>query len=152
MSVPPIPAAYTAITPYLVVEGAAALIDFVKAAFGAEEVLRMPRPDGAVGHAELRIDGAALMLGEACAGYGAMPASLYLYRPDVDAVYARALAAGAVSERGPEDLFYGDRVASVRDAHGNRWSIATHIEDVPPEDLPARAAAAFGQAPSGLGA
>lgn len=150
MNVKPIPDGYTAITPYLIVNDAAALIDFLEAAFGAETVMRMPRPDGAVGHAELRIDGAALMLGEGCEQFGAMPASLYLYRPDVDADYARALAAGATPVRAPEDMFYGDRVATVRDRHGNVWSIGTHIEDVPPGELPARAAAAFGQAPSGI--
>ncbi|HNI21957.1 MAG TPA: VOC family protein, partial [Plasticicumulans sp.] len=139
MSVKPIPDGYTAVTPYLVVRDAASLLGFIQAAFDAELVMRMPRPDGALAHAELRIGGAALMLGEACEQLGEMPASLYLYLPDVDAAYARALTAGATAVRAPEDMFYGDRVASVRDAHGNLWSIGTHIEDVPPEELPARA-------------
>lgn len=150
MSVKPIPDGYTAVTPYLVVRDAASLLGFIQAAFDAELVMRMPRPDGALAHAELRIGGAALMLGEACEQLGEMPASLYLYLPDVDAAYARALTAGATAVRAPEDMFYGDRVASVRDAHGNLWSIGTHIEDVPPGELPARAAAAYGQPPSGV--
>ena len=97
MSVKPIPDGYTAVTPYLVVHDAASLVGFLQSAFGAEVVMRMPRPDGAIAHAELRIGGAALMLGEACERMGEMPASLYLYLPGVDAVHARALAAGAVT-------------------------------------------------------
>ena len=140
--VKPIPDGYTAITPYLVVEGAAGYIDFLVNAFGAVERLRVPMPQGGIGHAEVEIDGAALMLADALPPeFPPTSTLIHLYVADCDAVYARALAAGAASVAGPADQFYGDRLARVTDPCGNHWSISTHVEDVTPEDLQARLAA-----------
>ncbi len=137
MSVKPVPDGYHSVTPYLTVKGAAQLIGFLKEAFGAEETFRMG--GDRVMHAEVRIGDSMVMLGDA--PDQPMPAMIHLYMPDVDAVYRRALTAGATSEREPADQFYGDRSAGVRDAFGNVWWIATHVEDVPPEELQRRAAA-----------
>ena len=122
---------FRSITPYLLVSDAARLIDFLKAAFGAHEVLRVPREDGIVLHAELQVGDSVLELGQAGtakdAQWKAMPAALHLYVPDTDATYRRALAAGASSTQEPHDTSYGDRGASVVDPCGNHWFIATHI-------------------------
>jgi uncharacterized glyoxalase superfamily protein PhnB len=143
MAVKAIPDGYHAITPYLVVPGVAKLLDFLKEAFGAEETHpRMTRPDGTVMHAEVRIGDSRVMLGEASDRFPAMPGSLYLYVPDTDALYRRALAAGATSLMEPADQFYGDRNAGVKDPSGNAWWIATHKEDVSHEELVRRAQAA----------
>ena len=136
-----IPDEYHSIQPYLIVKGAAKFIDFMKEAFGAEETFRMPGPDGSIGHAEVRIGDSVVMLSDATV-LGPMPATLLLYVEDCDAVYKRALAAGGRSEREPADQFYGDRSAGVNDAFGNRWWIHTHVEDVPPDEMAKRAAAA----------
>ena len=141
MAVKPIPAGYHTVTPYLVVPGAAQLIDFMKQALGAEELSRMDRPDGTVMHAEVKIGDSRVMLGEAGGEVDPMPAMLHLYVEDADAVYQRALQAGATSLREPEDQFYGDRLGGVKDAFGNQWWLATHIEDVSPEEMARRAAA-----------
>lgn len=141
MAVKAVPDEYHTVQPYLIVDGAAKLIDFVTQAFGAEERMRMPGPDGKIMHAEVQIGDSVIMLADANADFGAMPTTVLLYMEDVDAVYKKALAAGATSERGPEDMFYGDRSAGVRDAFGNRWWIHTHIEDVSPEEMGKRAAA-----------
>lgn len=146
-NVKPVPAGYHSVTPYLMVDGAAALIDFLKEAFEAVETERLPGPDGKVGHAEVRIGDSVVMMGEGDR-YGVMPAAIYLYVPDVDACYARALAAGATSLMEPADQFYGDRSGGVKDAFGNLWFVATHKEDVSPEELARRAEArAKGSAP-----
>ena len=142
MAVKPIPDGFHSVTPYLVVPGVAGLIDFLKQAFDATEVhQRMTQPDGAVMHAEVRIGDSILMMGEPRGDFQAMPASFYLYVPDTDAVYRRAIQAGATSLMEPADQFYGDRNAGVKDASGNLWWIATHIEDVSPDELAKRAAA-----------
>ena len=142
MAVKPIPDGYHSVTPYLVVEGANALIDFAKQAFDAVETYRMPGPGGAVMHAEIRIGDSMVMLADAQgADNPPMPAVIYLYVPDADDYYKRALAAGASSLREPADQFYGDRSAGVVDAFGNKWWLATHIEDVSPEELAKRAQA-----------
>jgi PhnB protein len=142
MPVKPIPEGYHSVTPYLVVPGAGRLIEFLKEAFKAEEVERMSQPDGTVLHAEVRIGDSIIMMGEASDKFPAMPAAIYLYVPDVDAVYKRALAAGAASTMEPANQFYGDRNAGVKDPSGNLWWIATHVEDVPREEMAKRAAAA----------
>ena len=142
MPVKPIPEGYHSVTPYLVVPGAGRLIEFLKEAFKAEEVERMSQPDGTVMHAEVRIGDSIIMMGEASGKFPAMPAAIYLYVPDVDAVYKRALAAGAASTMEPANQFYGDRNAGVKDPSGNLWWIATHVEDVPREEMAKRAAAA----------
>ena len=138
MGVNPIPEGYRTVTPYLVVEGAATVLDFVKQAFGAEEKFRMEAPDGKIGHAEAQIGDSMVMLGDAGEEHPAMPAMIHLYVDDCDATYERALAAGATSEREPTDQFYGDRSAGVRDSAGNLWWIATHVEDVPEEEMAKR--------------
>lgn len=139
MAVRHIPDGYHTITPFLVAEGTARLIDFIKQAFGAEEIERMAAPDGTVMHAELRIGDSMLMFGEAQGEWKAIPSMLYLYVKDVDATFAQALRAGATSMRAVADQFYGDRNGTVRDAWGNIWSIGTHIEDVSPEEMRRRA-------------
>jgi len=139
MPVKPIPDGYHSITPYLIVNGAAKVIDFLKQAFGAEETIRMPSPYGGIGHAEVRIGDSVVMLADAGGPYLAKPGNLMLYVPNVDEVYKKALAAGAKSDREPADQFYGDRSAGVVDSAGNRWWISTHVEDVPPDELRRRA-------------
>ena len=142
MAVKPIPDGYHSVTPYLVVEGANALIDFAKQALDAEETFRMPGPGGVIMHAELRIGDSMVMLADAQgADNPPMPAMIHLYVPDADDYYKRALAAGASSLREPADQVYGDRSAGVEDAFGNKWWLATHIEDVSPEELAKRAEA-----------
>jgi PhnB protein len=126
------------------VQGAGKLIDFMKAAFGAQEMFRMPMPDGSIGHAEMRIGNSAIMLAEASSQFKAMPACLQLYLEDVDAVYARAVAAGATPIAEPKDQFYGDRRGGVQDMCGNNWWVATHIENVSHEEMKRRMDAAAG--------
>jgi uncharacterized glyoxalase superfamily protein PhnB len=140
MTVSAIPKGHNAVSPYLVVEGAAKLIDFSKAVFGAEEVSRMDRPDGGIMHAEVRIRDTIVMIGEPMGNSPQSPAMLHVYVDDVDEVYRRALAAGANSLREPVDMFYGDRISMVADPFGNRWAISTHKEDVSPEEMARRAA------------
>jgi PhnB protein len=139
-----IPEGYHSVTPYLVVQGAGKLIDFMKAAFGAQEIFRMPMPDGSIGHAELRIGDSMIMLGEARDQWKAMPTTLQLYLEDVDAAYARAVAAGGTPVAEPQNQFYGDRRGGVQDMCGNYWWMATHIEDVSEEEMKRRMEAAAG--------
>ena len=135
------PAGYQSITPALVVRNAHRAIDFYKQAFGAEEVSRMPGPDGKIMHAELRIGDSVFMLGEENAAWGALsplstngnPGSLHLYVPDADAAYEHALASGCEVRMPIEDAFWGDRYAKVRDPFGHEWGIATRVKDLTPE-------------------
>jgi uncharacterized glyoxalase superfamily protein PhnB len=140
MAVQPIPDGFHTVTPYLLVSDAARLIEFLKLAFGAEEVHRTARPDGGIMHAQVRVGDSAVMMGEVGGEWKPMPSMLYLYVADTDAAYKRALQAGATSMMEPADQFYGDRNAGVKDHCGNLWWIATHIEDVSPEELARRAA------------
>jgi len=142
MAVRPIPEGYHSVTPYMVAQGTAKLIDFITQAFGGEEVERLATPDGMVMHAEVRIGDSILMLGESQGEWQPMPAALYLYVNDVDATYARALAAGATPVKEVANQFYGDRNGTVRDSWGNLWSIGTHVEDVPLDEMRRRAQAA----------
>lgn len=142
MAVKPIPEGYHTVTPYLVVEGAAGLIDFLKQAFDAQEVFRMPGPNDTVGHAEVKIGDSMIMLADAGAEHPARPCMICLYVEDVDTLYQRAVAAGATSIKEPANQFYGDRSGGVTDASGMQWWISTHIEDVSPEELQKRAAVA----------
>lgn len=142
MAVKPVPDGYHSVTPYLVVAGASRIIEFAKQAFDARELVRMPGPNNTIGHAEIRIGDSVVMMADAGATHPARPATLMLYVPNVDEVYRRALKAGGRSEREPTDQFYGDRSAGVSDPAGNQWWIATHVEDVTPEELQRRAAAA----------
>lgn len=144
----PIPEPHKGGVPYLSIDGAAKALEFYKAAFGAEEVFRMPFGDK-IGHAEIRIGAAPVMMSEmgmagapqAPAQLGGSSFSLLVYVPDVDALCARAVAAGAVVVMPLEDRFYGDRVVLLRDPFGHFWNFATHVEDVPPDELFRRAAA-----------
>jgi PhnB protein len=140
MAVKPVPDGYHTITPFLNVKGTAELIDFLKAALGAEEVMRMPGPGGGVMHAEVSIGNSRLMLSEAMQT-APSSSSFYLYVNDVDALYKRAVSAGATSQSPPTDQFWGDRMATVKDSFGNTWSIATHKEDPSPEEIAKRMAA-----------
>jgi PhnB protein len=137
------PDGYHTVTPYLVVNGVPKLVEFLQQAFGAEEISRHTNPDGSIMHAEVRIGDSRVMMGEASEQWKAMPAMLHLYVDDTDAAYRRALEAGATSVREPADQFYGDRSAGVQDHSGNQWWLATHIEDVTPEEMQARHEAAM---------
>ena len=140
------------LAPHLVCRGAAAAIAFYEAAFGAEEVLRLPTKDGRIVHARLLIGGALLMLLDENEAWGALspatlngtPVTLHLYVDDVDAVFARAVAAGATARMPPADMFWGDRYGVVIDPFGHSWSLATHIKDVSEAELRAAAAAMGG--------
>ena len=140
-AVKPIPDNYHTVTPYLVVPGVAKLIDFLKQTFDAKELVRMPGPGGGVAHAEIKIGDSVVMMGEPMGPQPTMPAQLYVYVKDVDAVYKKALAAGGTSVRDLADQFYGDRNGTVQDPCGNHWGIATHKEDVSPEEMKKRMAA-----------
>jgi PhnB protein len=141
MAVKAIPDGYHSITPYLVGPDASGLLEFLKKAFGAVEMFRMNDPSGKVRHAEVKIGDSMVMLGEASDQHPALPSMLYVYVENADKVYQNALAAGAMSVMAPMNQFYGDRSGAVKDASGNTWWIATHVEDVPPEELARRAQA-----------
>jgi PhnB protein len=144
-----IPDGYPQVTPYLCVDGAAAAIEFYGRVFGATERMRMDGPDGTIGHAELQLGDGLVMLSDPFPGMGQLspraiggtPVTISLYVEDVDAVHARALEAGATELRSVADQFYGDRIGVFEDPFGHRWSVATHIEDVPPDEMARRAAA-----------
>ena len=138
----PIPEGFHTVTPYLLVEGCAGLIEFLKAGFSAAETSRHAWPDGRIMNAQMKIGSSMVMLGDAPAGYPPMKSMLYLYVPDVDAVYNRAVAAGGKVVAAPVDQFYGDRSGAVSDPCGNVWWISTRKEDVREEDLAMRARAA----------
>jgi PhnB protein len=148
----PIPDGYHSVTPYLVVDGGARAIEFYKQAFGATELFRMDGPDGRIAHAEIKIGDSHVMLGDESPemgsrgpqSFGGSPVSLMLYVEDVDATVGRAVEAGAELTRPVADQFYGDRTGGVKDPFGHAWYIATHVEDVPVEELKRRAAAAHG--------
>lgn len=143
MAVEPVPHGFHTVTPYLVLSGVARLIDFLKEAFDAKEMHRSTRPDGTVMHAQVMIGDSPVMMGEVFGDFQPKTAALYLYVPDTDGLYKRAVDAGAVSTMEPMDQFYGDRNAGVKDFAGNEWWIATHIEDVPAGELEKRAAEAM---------
>lgn len=146
-AVKPIPEGYSTVTPYLIIKGAAEAIEFYKNAFGAQELFRMPMPDGRVGHAEIQIGDARIMLAEEVEemghrspqSLGGCPVGFVVYVENVDTEFQRAIDAGATLVRPLEDKFYGDRMGSVRDPFGYEWSLGTHIEDVAPEEMARRA-------------
>lgn len=150
--VKPIPEGYPRVIPYLTVEGASAAIDFYVDVFGARERVRMPAPEGKIGHAELEFGDAMVMLadafpdmdGQTPQSIGGTPVTMMVYVEDVDAVFGRARAAGATVAREVEDQFYGDRGGTFVDPFGHKWFVATHIEDISPEEMDRRAAAAMG--------
>jgi PhnB protein len=140
-----LPEGYHCVIPYLIVDNANAAIDFYKQAFGAEEVMRFQQPNGKIGHAELMIGDAHIMLADEAPHIGALsaksvggtPVSIMIYVPNVDQVVDRALKAGAKLDRAVSDQFYGDRNGGVTDPFGHKWWIATHVKDVSPEDMEA---------------
>jgi PhnB protein len=137
MAAKAIPDGYHSVTPHLMVRGGAQLIDFLKQAFGAEEKSRTLGPGGIM-HAEVKIGDSMVMLSDAMGGVDPMPMVLFLYVEDADAVYKRALQAGGTSIQELKDQFWGDRAGAVKDDFGNVWWIATHVEDVSPEELKRR--------------
>jgi len=141
MAISYIPEGSPTVTPYLAVKGVAALIDFLKAVFDAQEIDRIALPDGRIMNAAVTIGNSRLMMGDP-GDRPPEPAMLYVYVPDCDAVYAKAMAAGATSLMAPADMFYGDRSGAVQDASGNKWWIATRKEDVSHDEIVRRAVAA----------
>jgi|ERR1700735_4010101 PhnB protein len=141
-----IPDGYRTVTPYLIIDGAARAIEFYKTAFGATEKFRFPTPDGKIGHAELQIGDCVIMLadesparGALCPGrVGGTPVALMLYTEGVDKVVDRAVTQGATLQRPVADQFYGDRTGTILDPFGHQWHVATHIEDVTPEEMQRR--------------
>ncbi|HZI49960.1 MAG TPA: VOC family protein [Pyrinomonadaceae bacterium] len=150
MSVKPIPEGYHSVTPYLIVRGAAAAIDYYTKAFGAKELFRFPAPDGKIGHAEIKIGDAPIMIADEYPdmGYngpqslGGSPVSLMIYVEDVDTVFNRAVESGGTVKEALQDKFYGDRIGTLVDPFGHIWHVATHKEDVSMEEMERRAKAA----------
>ena len=146
--VKPIPDGYHSLTPYLVIDGAAAAMEYYKKAFGATELFRMEH-EGKIGHAEMKIGDSPLMLADLCAEQGhkdpktlgGSPVGLMIYVDDVDAIYPQAIAAGGTEVRPLQDQFYGDRSGTLTDPFGHVWTVATHKEDVTPEEIDKRLAA-----------
>jgi PhnB protein len=150
-NVKPIPEGYHSITPYMVMQGAAAALDFYKKAFGAIELFRMEH-EGKIGHAEIKIGDSPIMLADEQPTMGSVspqtlggtPVSLMIYVEDVDTIYKQAIDAGGVELKALQDQFYGDRSGTLKDPFGHVWTIATHKEDVSPEEMDKRLAAAHG--------
>jgi PhnB protein len=150
--VKPIPDGYPRVTPYLIVDGAVAAIDFYSKVFGATERMRMPSPGDRIGHAELEIGDSLIMLADehpemgirGPKTIGGTPVTISVYVDDVDGVFERAVAEGANATRQVENQFYGDRSGQFEDPFGHRWSVASHVEDVPPDEMEKRAAEAMG--------
>ena len=147
MPVQPIPKGYHSVTPYLVVQNAARAIDFYRRAFGAKEIMRMDGPNGKISHAELKIGDSMIMLSDEMPGIGTRSpqslggstAGIFLYVENVDSVFNQAVSAGAKSDTPLADMFWGDRYGKLTDPFGHSWSLATHIEDVAPEEMKERA-------------
>ncbi|HET7760484.1 MAG TPA: VOC family protein [Gaiellaceae bacterium] len=157
MAVQPIPEGYHSLQIYLAVEDASKAIDFYKKAFGAEETVRMPGPDGSIGHAELQIGDSKLMLSDPFPQSSVRPpserggptASIFMYVDDADALFERAEAAGATVETPLDNMFWGDRFGTLSDPFGHIWSVATHVEDVPEDEMRERASAAMAEMSAG---
>lgn len=146
MSVDPIPEGFTTVTPYLVVEEAEKAIEFYKKAFGAEEIMRAPMPNGKVGHAEIQIGNSRIMLADdfpeagfkGVKAFGGSPINMHLYVEDSDAAFAQAVAAGADIYNEVQTQIWGDRSGQVTDPFGVSWTLSTHVEDVPPDVIQAK--------------
>jgi PhnB protein len=148
MAVKPVPDGYHSVTPYLIIKGASRAIDFYKTAFGAQEIMRFPGPNGTIGHAELRIGDSVIMLADeqqahfrSPESYGGSPVSLMIYVPDVDKTFKQAVDNGAKEIRAVQDQFYGDRSGNLVDPFGHAWTVATHVEDVSEAEMTRRMAA-----------
>lgn len=139
MAVKPVPEGYQTVTPYLTLQNPEAVMDFLKRTFDTQEIEAMRDEQGKVRHAEMKVGTSVLMFGRARDQWTPRPATFYVYVADCDAVYKKALAAGGKSITEPTNQFYGDRHAAVSDSEGNQWWIATHVEDVPPEEMDRRA-------------
>jgi PhnB protein len=156
-NVKPIPDGYPRVTPYLSVDGAADAIDFYTKVFGARERMRMGAPGGKIGHAELELGDSLIMLADESPEMGnrspkttgGTPVTIFVYLEDVDDAFQRALDEGATEVRAVENQFYGDRSGQLEDPFGHRWSVATHVEDVPPEEMQKRAAEMMSGSPTG---
>jgi PhnB protein len=156
-TVDPIPADYPRVSPYLCVDGAADAIRFYSHVLGATERMRIPAPEGKIGHAELMIGDSVIMIADEYPEMdvlgprtvGGTPVTLHVYVPDVDATYERAVSAGAKALRPVANQFYGDRSGTFEDPYGHRWYIASHVEDVAPEEMARRTAEAMQEPPSG---
>jgi PhnB protein len=150
-----IPQGYHSLTPYLVVNDANRAIEYYKQAFKAKETVRMAGPGGKVGHAELKIGDSMLMLSDEMPGnrspqsLGGSPVSIFLYVEDVDSVFNEAVKAGAKADMPPQDMFWGDRFGKLTDPFGHSWALATHIEDVAPEEMKKRSQAFMEQMSQG---
>ena len=150
--VKPIPDGYPQVTPYLCIDGAVDAIEFYGEVLGTKERMRMPAPGGKVGHCELQLGDSVIMLADefpemgvrSPKSVGGTPVTISVYVDDVDNVFERAVKAGAKLLRPVEDQFYGDRAGQFEDPFGHRWSVATHVEDVPPDEMAKRAAAMGG--------
>jgi len=146
--VQPVPTGYAGVTPYLIIRGAARALDFYKKAFGATELMRFPAPGGKIGHAEMKIGDSVVMMADESTEMGhnspqtldGTPVSMLFYVADVDAQFAKALAAGGVVKQPLKDQFYGDRSGTIMDPFGHVWTIATHVEDVSAEEMQRRMA------------
>jgi PhnB protein len=157
MATKPIPDGYHTVSPYLAVEDAARAIEYYTRAFGAKELMRMDAPGGKIGHAELELGDSRILLSDPFpqastqppTALGGTSASMFLYVEDVDAVVKRAVDAGASVTMEVADQFWGDRFGTITDPFGHVWSIATHVEDVPPEEMAERAKAAMAGTSSG---
>jgi PhnB protein len=149
MAVKPVPEGYHAVTPYLIVKGAARAIEFYKQAFGATEIMRFPGPNNTIAHAEIKIGDSVVMLADGAGGnefrdphaLGASPVGLMIYVPEVDKTFKQAVSLGAKQTREVVDQFYGDRSGTLTDPFGHVWTVATHVEDVSPEEMQRRMAA-----------
>lgn len=145
MAVKPVPEGYHSITPYLVVDGGAQAMEYYRKAFEAQELFRMPMPGGKIAHAEMKIGDSPFMLADeqeefkGPKSYGGAAVSLMVYVSDVDRIFKQALAAGGKELRALADQFYGDRSGTLMDPFGHVWTVATHVEDVPPEEMERRA-------------
>lgn len=156
MATKPIPEGYRTVSPYLAVDDAARAIDYYVSAFGAKELMRMDAPDGRIGHAELQLGDSRIMISDPFPQASTRPpkqlggtsCSVFMYVEDVDAVVRQAADAGGAVTMEPADMFWGDRFGTITDPFGHVWSLATHVEDVPPEEMAERAKAAM----AGMGA
>lgn len=151
-NVKPVPEGYPVVAPYLIIRGAARALEFYQLVFGATERMRLPMPDGHIGHAEIELGDSLIMLADESPAadcrspeaFGGSPVNLHVYVEDVDAVVARAVAHGARVTRPVQDQFYGDRSGTIVDPFGHTWNVATHIEDLTEEEIGRRAAQALG--------